>query len=232
MMDCAHYRRSLLADPHESSPERLAHRESCSACEAYTERVLQFESRVERAMHVDAAARAVRTPASRFTAYRKGWPAMAASVLVAALVAGALWLASPRPSLAADVVAHMAGEPQAWLRTDVPVRAAALQAVLRDSHVRLAAGPGVVSYASSCDFRDHRVPHLVMQTEQGPVTVMVLVNERVSNSTRFEEKGYRGVIVPAAGHGSLAVLARGPAMNMRAVQSIAAQVLNSIVWTS
>ena len=40
-----------------------------------------------------------------------------------------------------------------------------------------AAGAGLVSYANSCVFRGHHVPHLVVQTEAGPVTVMVLVHE-------------------------------------------------------
>ena len=78
--------------------------------------------------------------------------------------------------------------------------------MLRDSRLRLSNGAGMVSYASSCAFRGHRVPHLVIQTESGPVTVMVLVHEGVRKPVRFDEQGYRGVIVPVAGHGSLAVL--------------------------
>ena len=33
---------------------------------------------------------------------------------------------------------------------------------------------------------------------------------RVPKSVHFDEQGYRGVIVPVPGHGSLAVLTRGP----------------------
>ena len=93
------------------------------------------------------------------------------------------------------------------------------------------AGAGVVSYASSCGFRGHHVPHLVLQTESGPVTVMVLVHEHASGSTQFDEQGYRGVIVPVPGHGSLAVLTRGPAADAAMIASIAQRVLDSIVWT-
>ena len=56
---------------------------------------------------------------------------MAATVLVALLV-GTLWLGAPHASLAADVVAHMAGEPEAWARTDVPVPSADLAQVLAE----------------------------------------------------------------------------------------------------
>ncbi len=239
MMDCAHYRRSMLADPHDPDPLLRAHRESCHDCNLYTERLLRFESRLERALSVALPSDQVvplRARSSRAglpaPTYRKGWLAMAASVLLALVVAGGLWLSAPGPSLAADVVAHMSEEPEAWRRTDVPVQSSKLEDVLRDSHLRLAAGggAGMVSYANSCEFRGHRVPHLAIQTEAGPVTVMVLVHERVSKPMQFDEQGYRGVIVPVAGHGSLAVLTRGPATDIK-TEEIAHRVLDSIVWT-
>ena len=248
MMDCAHYRRSMLADPRDPDPLLREHRESCHDCNLYSERLLRFESRLERALRValpsEAAlpsdkvvplrAKSLRT-ALRSPAYRKGVLAMAASVLMALVVAGGLWLSAPGPSLAADVVTHMREEPEAWRRTDVPVQSSKLQDVLRDSHLRLAAsasaGTGIVSYANSCAFRGHQVPHLVIQTEAGPVTVMVLVHERVSKPVQFDEQGYRGVIVPVAGHGSLAVLTRGPATDVKTIEKIAHRVLDSIVWT-
>jgi len=74
------------------------------------------------------------------------------------------------------------------------------------------------------------VPHLVVQTAAGPVTVMVLVHEPVRAATQFDENGYRGVIVPVAGHGSLAVLARGEATDPKMVEEVAARVENSIIW--
>ena len=248
MMGCALYRRSMLADPRDPDPLLREHRESCHDCNLYSERLLRFESRLERALRValpsEAAlpsdkvvplrAKSLRT-ALRSPAYRKGVLAMAASVLMALVVAGGLWLSAPGPSLAADVVTHMREEPEAWRRTDVPVQSSKLQDVLRDSHLRLAAsasaGTGIVSYANSCAFRGHQVPHLVIQTEAGPVTVMVLVHERLSKPMQFDEQGYRGVIVPVAGHGSLAVLTRGAATDIKTIEAIAHRVLDSIVWT-
>jgi hypothetical protein len=240
MMDCAHYRRSMLADPHDPDPLLREHRESCHDCNLYSERLLRFESRLERALSVALPSDQVvplRARSSRAglraPTYRKSWLAMAASVLLALVVAGGLWLSAPGPSLAADVVAHMSEEPEAWRRTDVPVQSSKLEDVLRDSQLRLAAGggAGMVSYANSCEFRGHRVPHLAIQTEAGPVTVMVLVHERVSKPMQFDEQGYRGVIVPVAGHGSLAVLTRGPATDIKTIEEIAHRVLDSIVWT-
>jgi hypothetical protein len=227
MMDCTHYRRTLMVDPHDPDPALGEHRATCHDCNLYTQRLLRFESRLERALGVPVPAQADSPSAP----YRKGWLAMAASVLLALGVAGGLWLSAPGPSLAADVVTHMAGEPQAWRRTDVPVPTPALLDVLRNSRLSLGAGAGVVSYAASCEFRGHRVPHLVVQTESGPVTVMVLVHEHVPKTVQFDEQGYHGVIVPVAGHGSLAVLTRGAPTDISTVQHIASRVLESIIWT-
>jgi hypothetical protein len=216
-----------MVDPHDPDPALGEHRATCHDCNLYTQRLLRFESRLERALGVPVPAQADSPSAP----YRKGWLAMAASVLLALGVAGGLWLSAPGPSLAADVVTHMAGEPQAWRRTDVPVPTPALLDVLRNSRLSLGAGAGVVSYAASCEFRGHRVPHLVVQTESGPVTVMVLVHEHVPKTVQFDEQGYHGVIVPVAGHGSLAVLTRGAPTDISTVQHIASRVLESIIWT-
>jgi hypothetical protein len=156
---------------------------------------------------------------------------MAASVLVALIAAGSLWIAAPHASLAAAVVAHMAGEPDAWARTDVPVPPDALGPVLAAAHMALDPAAGTVSYAQSCPFRGHHVPHLVVQTDMGPVTVMVLVHESVTKSEPFDEEGYRGVIVPLPGHGSMAVLARDRDGDLRAVKEVAARVRGAIIWT-
>jgi hypothetical protein len=237
MMECTRYRQAIMAQPHDPDPALAEHRESCADCKLFTDRLLRFETRLERALGVAIPAISDRVvlltpkssqPARGLRGARSGWLAMAASVLVAAVVAGGLWLGIPGSSLAADVVAHMREEPQAWRRTGAPVPDAALQEVLRDSRVRVADSAGIVSYASSCGFRGHRVPHLVIQTESGPVTVMVLVHESVAKSVQFDEQGYRGVIVPVPGHGSLAVLTQGAATDP---EHIAHRVLDSIVWT-
>ncbi|MEP6884105.1 MAG: DUF3379 family protein [Gammaproteobacteria bacterium] len=257
MMDHAQFRRAMLGDPNDPDPKLRAHREDCRECTVYAERLLRFESRLDRALRVklpgrgdwvapehsagstdaDGSDGVVPFPAkrslrsSRSTTYRRGWLAMAASVLVAVLVAGVLWVGAPGASIAADVVTHMAAEPGAWLKTDRPVPDVELQKVLRNTHLRLATGSAVISYASSCKFRGHHVPHLVIQTESGPVTVMVLVHEHESKPVQFDEQGYRGVIVPVPGHGSIAVLTHAATTDIKTVEGIAARVVDSIVWT-
>jgi len=234
MMEHAHYRAAILADPHSSDADLLAHRETCAECRAYTEQLLKFESRLERAMRVSIAPKADVLPFERKRAAAptsRRWMALAASVLLGAAIVGGVWLTLPQSSLAAAVVAHMAGEPEAWRRTDVAVPKPELEDVLKNSKLRLKPDAGIVSYASSCTFRGYKVPHLVVQTASGPVTVMVLVHEAVRHPTQFDEQGYRGTIVPVPGHGSLAVLMRDPSIGASEIAGIAKRVDDSIVWT-
>jgi hypothetical protein len=80
-----------------------------------------------------------------------------------------------------------------------------------------------ITYAHSCWFRGRRVPHLIVQTPQGPVTVVVLPRERVTGTVDFEEDGYRGMLLPAE-RGSIAVLTRDRAN----VDAVAAGVIAAI----
>ena len=221
MIDHQAYRRALLADPQGESPELREHREACAECSAYRGRLLKFESRLERALKLNMREPAASLRPSRF--------ALAASVLLALCVAGGVWLAVPRAGLAAAVVEHVMDEPQSW-RSSAPLADPKVAAVLADSHMNLKPGAGQVSYATDCEFRGHVVPHLVVQSAAGPTTVMVLAHETASAAVKFDEHGYRGVIVPIAGHGSIAILMRSADAQMRDVEAIAARVRQAIVW--
>jgi hypothetical protein len=234
MMDHTRYRTAIMADPRDPDAELRAHREGCPECRAYTEQLLKFDARIERALRIAMPGGAEVLPFSRrsqsFTGPRR-WLALAASVLLGAAIVGGIWLTLPQRSLAAAVVAHMAGEPDAWQRTDIAVDAPVLHDVLKDSNLHLKPAAGIVSYASSCAFRGHRVPHLVVQTPKGPVTVMVLVHEPLRKSMQFDEQGYRGTLVPVPGHGSLAVLMQDSGISSAEIAGIAAQVGKALVWT-
>jgi hypothetical protein len=238
MMNHTEYRKGVMADPHSQDAELQAHRDACAECSAYTEKLLEFEARLERAMRVDLGVDSgvsaqvlpfVRKPAVAKSMTRRAF-AIAASVLLGVALVGGVWLSLPEQSLAAAVVAHMAEEPNAWRRTDIPVAEPELRDVLKDSKMQLKPDAGLVSYANSCSFRGHLVPHLVVQTASGPVTVMVLVHEPIARSMDFNEQGYRGTIVPVPGHGSIVVLARDSEVSREAVEKIAARVDGSIVW--
>jgi len=241
-MNCAEYRRLLLTEPGDTPVAMRTHVASCHECTQYTSRISRFEGRLQKALKVDVhgapRGRVVSLQAERLRRRGKKSPlqtrgaAIAASVLLAVVGVGLLWLAAPGRSLAAAVVNHMAGEPDAWARTDLAVAEPKLEEVMSASGAHLLAGAGLVSYAHSCEFRGHLVPHLVVQTAAGPVTVMLLVHESVRRDVHFAEHGYSGVIVPLHGHGSLAVLERTPDAEPKAINAVAAQVVGALDWTT
>lgn len=232
MIDHEHYRRALLADPRSEEPMILAHRAECDHCKDFATRLLTFEARLERAIKDDPKPTAdvlpFDRPASRPTR-RPRWLALAASILLGVLAAGGFWVAAPRSSLAGEVVNHTVHEPQAWNMRE-PVPAGVLDFVLKRANMSLDPHAPAVTYASACQFRGYLVPHLVVRSAQGPVTVMILVHETVAIPTNFDEHGYRGTIVPVPGHGSIAVLAHAPTSTAADLDALAKTVRNAIVW--
>ena len=238
-MNCDDARFALEADPSDDDAALAAHVMQCPDCAVHRRELRELDRRVRAALEVpvpdttrarfdaaDLAARednVVALPARAPARVRRlaGGLALAASVAGVAVLAGLLWAGFPRDSLAADVVAHMAHEPDAW-STTAPLAAPEVARVLARSGLRLRPGAVEVTYASTCWFRARRVPHLVVRTATGPVTVMVLTGERLAARERFDEGGFRGVLVPA-GAATLAVLARDEAdVDAAAARTLAA----------
>jgi hypothetical protein len=107
--------------------------------------------------------------------------------------------------LAGELVEHVLHEPGSW-QSRQPVAPELLAAVLAKAGVKYHSR-WPVTYASPCPFRGRVVPHLVVQTDRGPLTVMVLAHVASAEKEKFSESGYRGVVMPA-GAGSIAVVAR------------------------
>lgn len=227
-MDCLEFRRTAGAGPAHLDAEARAHVDSCAACAEFLAQVIAFDARILAALRVPVPdvpqAGAGRRIGQVQWIDRRRWFALAASILGGVTIGSLLWVGSPRGSLARALVGHVQHEPGATTVT-APADPARLAEVLRRGGIRLRPGIGTVSYAESCTFRRRTVPHLVVQTDRGPVTVMVLRHESVAGPVRFDEQGYRGTIVPA-GPGSIAVIGAGGADP----GPVAEHVLAAIEW--
>jgi hypothetical protein len=65
-----------------------------------------------------------------------------------------------------------------------------------------------VTFAARCLFDGHVVPHLVVRTPGGPVTVLMLRHRTIGKPVRIEEQGYVGVVLPAP-RDSIAIVGQG-----------------------
>jgi len=220
-VSCEQARLTIGADPASGVPTLEEHLRQCASCRQFREEMRTLDANIRRAL--EQPPDSVGTP--RLTAPWRPW-ALAASVLLAMLAVLSVWLLRPSYTLAREVVAHVQQEPDSWLAQQ-HVDAQSIDAVLRGAGVRLDITSDRITYAQSCWFRDHYVPHLVVQTAQGPVTVLILRKQRVSGRRTFHEAGMSGVIVPAP-QGSIAVLTRGGAD----VNSVAQQMQQDVHWTA
>jgi len=216
-MNCLEFRRAVGAQPDTTAADVVAHAAQCPACARYQQELQRMDPLIHRALEIDVVPhRAVR----RRRAVQWG---LAASVLVAVLAGLVLWIANPRETLAEQVIEHTNSEAFVMVRTSWNVDPAQVALVLSRSGVHLRSDAMAVSYATTCRFRGRQVPHLVVQTERGPVTVLLLAHEKgAGRIQKFNEGGYQGAIV-AAPRGVLAVLGRDvPA------EDIAAKVLAAV----
>jgi len=198
-LDCRHVRLAVGADPGHLSPEVEAHVSGCAECRRFRDETLALDGRLRAALELPLPEfRRRAPPARRF--------ALAASVVLALVVAGAAWLFRPPSALAGEVVAHVEEEAGSWSAHD-QMPAAAIAGVLDFAGVDFDARLPIV-YAAPCPFRGRRIAHLVVQTAHGPLTVMLLPHVGVARRETFSEDGLQGLLLPA-GKGSVAVLARG-----------------------
>ena len=229
-MECLEFRRAAGADPGHLSAEAAAHRHACPKCAEYLRQTMVLDERILAALRVpmpERGAAAVAPP--NVVAFprieRRRWMALAASIAGGVMIGSLLWVSAPRVSLAEDVVKHMAHEPGVMVMSSAPEDASKVERVMERAGIRFRSDAGMVSYAQSCRFRGENVPHLVVQTDAGPVTVMVLRNEKVTAPVKFAEQGYVGTILPA-GPGSVAVI--GP--TGADLSQVAERVAAAVVW--
>ena len=238
-MNCLEFRRHVGAEPSSTVAAVAAHREECAACAGFQDEMQALDRVLGKAMRIDVVSgtRAVTAPAAAAvgrvpgpsrarpgTVRPRRWLAMAASLVAGVLVATTLWLSYPGPTLAAEVIGHVASDPAA-LMAGQPLPEQAVTEVLQPSHVRLRADMGTVTFAMRCEFEGHVVPHLVVQTDRGPVTVLLLLHRSVGAATRIEEGGYSAVVLPAP-RGSIAIVGR----DVAGIDAIAQQVFDRVDW--
>lgn len=156
---------------------------------------------------------------------RPRWASLVGSILAGVVVGAWLWSGGSRNSLGDDVLSHMDGESEVLAAAKGAGDAAAVARVLEQGGIRLGPEAGAVWHARSCRFRGGTVPHLVLQTEGGPVTVLVLRDEPVAGPISIAGRGFSGRIVPA-GPGSIAVVGAAGAD----LERIAARVRAAVEW--
>ncbi len=205
------------AAPGETGEPIAAHLAECPDCTLFQQQMQRMAQDLARLLAAPLPPRAVNRVVP-LPMRQRGTPtctgagsaalALAASFVLCAGLGALFWVLRPQPSLAAGVIRHIGWEPGSWSAV-APMTAAATSGVLATAGVSLDPADMTVTYARICLFDGHWVPHLVVRTVPGPVTVLVLRQEHIRTRQTFRQNGYSGTLIPTPVGGTLAVVAQG-----------------------
>jgi Protein of unknown function (DUF3379) len=245
-MNCEEYREAIATDP--SFDGGAGHLNECAACQQYRSDMQALDQRISRALAIDVPELQVpelpelSTSKSELSTSKSDkvvalhrrqlapqtWFAMAATVVVAALLGVRLvGTGIEYDSLADEILAHLDGEPNALRVTDVAITAKRLNAVVPADIALMDHSAGLITYAQTCPIGGRDVPHLVIQGERGPVTILLMPEEKISGPQRLSGDNVNGIILPV-GNGSIAIIGERDERLDRIEES----VLKSVAWST
>ena len=110
--------------------------------------------------------------------------------------------------------------------TDVSVSEAQFTRVMNPEIGTMDRGLGLVSYAQSCIINGVKIPHLVIQGKNGPITLLLMPNEMVSSAVQLSGENVNGVILPV-GDGSIAIIGG----REERIEELEQRVMDSVEWS-
>ncbi len=240
-MNCEDYKESLAADPTASVEGGAEHVAACASCAAFTTEMQAFNDRISKALAINVPDlqipelpeieedNVVNLPVAgkkKFAA--PTWIAIAATVVLAAFVGVRMINTSDLNSLplADQVLAHLDHEPGALQVTNVAVSDAQFAKVVNPTIGTMNRNVGLVTYARSCVINGKTIPHLVIQGEKGPITLLLMPEEMVDGAMTVNGKGVNGVILPV-GNGSIAIIGERD----EPLTELEQRIINSVEWS-
>ena len=239
-MNCEEFKKAIAAEPRATFEGGAGHVASCESCASLMAEMQALDARIAGALSIEVPAlqmpelpdiegdnivnlpvepkRRITTPA---------WIAIAASLTMAAFIG--LRMIGSQPggySLADEILAHIDHEPGALQVTNVAVSEERLARVVAPSIGTMGRNVGLVTYAQSCVINGNRIPHLVIQGEKGPVTLLLMPDEMVDGAISIDGESVNGVILPV-GKGSIAIVGERDEV----LGEIERRVVDSVEWS-
>ncbi len=236
MNTCEEYKEAIAANP--SFDGGVSHLSQCASCDSFRSEMQALDSKIRRALALsvpefnlpelpDIDTSNVTSLPQRLFAV-PAWVAIAATFTLVAFI-GFRMLGNDlsNATLVDQIVAHLDHEPYSIRVTDKAVSDERLLKVVPESVATMDHSAGLITYAQSCVINGHEVPHLVIQGERGPVTILLLPDEHISGPESFRGDSVRGVILPV-GNGSIAIIGE----EGERLERIEEQVKNSVTWST
>ena len=238
-MNCKDYKEAIAADPSQQF-DGASHAAACESCSTYRDEILALDQRIAAALDIalpklavpelppigEDDANVVNLPFGRGRLHTSAWVGLAASVLFATVLGIQFFTGDVvYESLADEIVAHLDHEPGSRRVTDKAVSERKLARVVEDDVAEM--DIGLITYASSCVINGNSIPHLVIQGERGPVTLLLLPDEMIDSAVLLDGVGITGVILPV-GNGSVAIIGERD----EPLDKIEKQITSSVKWST
>ena len=242
-MNCEDYREAITAEPSESFEGGAEHVAACESCSAYRAEMRALDLTIARALAIDVPElkipdlpalgledeNVVNLPFRRASKISTpAWVGIAASFALAAII-GVQFTGNGSAQdqlLAEQVLAHVDHEPWALKITNVAVSEAQFARVIHPGVGTMDRGIGLVSYAQTCIINGMKIPHLVIQGEKGPITILLMPNQMVSSPVALLGESVKGVILPV-GDGSIAIIGE----REERIRELEQRVVDSVEWS-
>ncbi|VAW91158.1 hypothetical protein MNBD_GAMMA22-2651 [hydrothermal vent metagenome] len=211
-MNCLDVCRELRTDWYTTNASIKNHLLSCENCCAYQKQQEKLNDELQYAINIDVPQNLVSgillqqsiNEKKQLGFRRNRTYAIAASLLLSVgILSGVLWF-NTATTLQQVVLNHVINEQQ-HLLDDNNVQLANLNRLLQGFNLRLDSSLGKINYAGSCNIRGSKGVHLVVQTKTGPVTILLMPNEKLSNRETVRNSQFSGSVVPI-NNGSFAII--------------------------
>jgi hypothetical protein len=236
-LNCDEYREAIAADP--AFEGGASHVAACSDCQAYQREMLALNVKIAKAMQLGVPdlkmpeLPKIETGNVAVLPARKRWLnpmlfAVAATVVLATSISLRVsGVFQSYGSLAEEVLAHMDHEPGALRVTDQPVSDKRLARAVPAKLAIFDRDASLITYAQPCKINGKNVPHLVIQGEHGPITILLMPEEKIAEAMPIDGTNVKGLILPV-GEGSIAIVGD----REEQLESIQKNVVSSVTWTT
>ncbi|WP_330960748.1 DUF3379 domain-containing protein [Photobacterium sp. 53610] len=236
-MDDLEFRRRILADPSDNSPDMCAAKNSSIANRKLHDELQQLDSKLAAAMKVDVpedlADRILfRQSGQGYQAEKKVRRHLAIAASVAFLCGLFIGQFSDRimpassPDIGQIALKHIYNEAPFVDQIDEGVSLKQVNAKLKPFGPKFSTLPSHVYYLNHCGFDGGDALHMVMEGQSGKVTVFV-VPKPSRAMENFEDKNMRGVVIPSQEASLIVVGNKG-----ENVMPIAEKLKGALHWTN
>ncbi len=230
-MSFSEFKRLIGADPWNRDPETLRARNSAPEFETAAAEAEAFEEKLQSALHVQPPAGLldeIKGMSQQQPAQRRNWMplALAASLLIAVGAVGMVWKQSRQwDSVEAYLADHYSHDGDALV-------AGATDIVSEQEVMRIMASlnasadqqlSGRIKFIKFCPTPEGRGAHMVVSTDQGPMTIIFMPKTQVTNGEMVTFDQMHAFLIDLE-HGSAAIIGK----QSQAVENMEAMIRESL----